>query len=31
MTTPDDKARITADFCEMTRLLRRIDPPEQHR
>lgn len=31
MTTPDDKARITADFCEMIRLLGQIDPPEQHR
>ena len=31
MTPPDAKAQITADFCEMVRLLRQIDPPERHR
>lgn len=31
MTPPEAKAQITADFCEMVRLLRQIDPPERHR
>lgn len=31
MTPRDAKAQITADFCEMVRLLRQIDPPERHR
>ena len=31
MTPPEAKAQITADFCEMLRLLRQIDPPERHR
>ena len=31
MTPPDAKAQIMADFCEMVRLLRQIDPPERHR
>ncbi len=31
MTSPNAKAQITANFCEMVRLLRPIDPPERHR
>jgi hypothetical protein len=31
MTLPEGKAQITADLCEMVRLLRQIDPPERHR